>query len=87
MEKSTARELIGEYLRYETILGRITELSHKIEDAETQNSVRRAACDAQCYLYEGLVRPILKEYPALAPHGSDGGVAGEGPADGKSPEA
>ncbi len=67
MEKSTAQELIAEYLKYGKILNRITELSYKIDDVETQNSIRRAASDAQCYLYEGLVQPIVKRYPGLAP--------------------
>ena len=76
MDKFTARELIAEYLKFETILRRITEVSSKIEDAETRDSVRRAASDAQCYMYEELVRPVLKEYPALAPHGNE--IAEEG---------
>ena len=78
MDKFTARELIAEYLKFETMLRRITEVSSKIEDAETRDSVRRAGSDAQCYLYEGLVRPVLKEYPTLAPHGNEIGEEGEG---------
>ena len=78
MDKFTARELIAEYLKFETMLRRITEVSSKIEDAETRDSVRRAGSDAQCYLYEGLVRAVLKEYPALAPHGNEIGEEGDG---------
>ena len=48
MEKSTAWELIAEYLKFETIVRRITEVSNEVEDAETRDSVRRAASDAQC---------------------------------------
>ncbi len=77
MKKSTAWELIAEYLKFETIVRRITEVSSEVEDAETRDSVRRAASDAQCYLYEGLVRPVLKEYPAFAPHGNEIGEEGE----------
>lgn len=37
MEKSTAQELVAEYLKYGKILNRITELSYEIDDFETQN--------------------------------------------------
>jgi len=38
------------------------------------------ASDAQCYLYEGLVQPVVKEYPGRAPH--DHQLLDEAPADG-----
>lgn len=66
MQRSTAQALIAEYLKYQTILHRINELSHEIDDVEMQNSVRRAAADAQCYLYQGLVEPLVKHHPDLA---------------------
>jgi hypothetical protein len=68
MERLTAQALIAEYLKYEEILHRVTELSHAIDDVETQNSIRRAASDAQCYLYQGLVEPLVKLFPDLALH-------------------
>jgi len=80
MERSTAQELIAEYLKYGRILDRITELSYEIDDVETQNSVRRAASDAQCYLYQGLVEPVVKQYPCLAPHESQSQEEGDGTA-------
>jgi len=80
MERSTAQGLVAEYLKYGEILHRITELSYEIDDVETQNGVRRAASDAQCYLYEGLVHPVVKEYPGRAPH--DHQLLDEAPADG-----
>jgi hypothetical protein len=87
MEKSTAQGLIAQYLKYEKILHRITELSYEIDDVETQNGVRRAACDAQCYLYEGLVQPVVKEYPGLAPHDNQIREDGEGSTSGRAPKA
>ena len=87
MEKSTAQELVAEYLKYGKILNRITELSYEIEDFETQNSIRRAASDAQCYLYQGLVEPVVKQYPCLAPHDNQVRDEGEGLDHGRAPKA
>ncbi len=87
MEKSTAQQLIAEYLKYGEILHRITELSYEIDDVETQNGVRRAASDAQCYLYEGLVRPVVNEYPGLAPRDHQIREGGEGSTGGRAPKA
>ncbi len=71
MKVSTAKELIAEYLKYGEIFNRITELSDEIEDIETRSGVRRAAADAQAYLYEGIVHLVVKQYPNLAPHGDE----------------
>jgi hypothetical protein len=71
MKESTAKGLIAEYLNCGRLFNRITELSDEIEDIETRGAVRRAAADAQGHLYEGLVHPIVKQYPSLAPPGDD----------------
>jgi hypothetical protein len=87
MEKCTAQGLVAEYLKYGEMLHRITELSYEIDDVETQNGVRRAASDAQCYLYEGLVQPVAKQYPDLVPHDTHIRDEGEDPTDGGALEA
>jgi hypothetical protein len=68
MKEATARDLIAAYLGWGEIFNRITKLSGKVDDVEVRRAIRSGAAEAQLQLYDGLVRPVLAQYPALVPH-------------------
>jgi hypothetical protein len=67
MDRKTAQSLITQYLKFGEIFNCVTELSDAIDDVETRKRVRRAVAEAQGFMYEGLVQPVVKEFPDLEP--------------------
>jgi hypothetical protein len=66
MNKQTAKALVDEYLKWGECFNRITELTFDL-DEEAARAIRRAVADAEIKLYEGLVQPVVKQYPELEP--------------------
>ncbi len=66
MNEGTAKALIDEYLKWGKCFNRITELSFELDEV-TQKAVRLTIAEAESKLYDGLVRPVVKDYPHLEP--------------------